>query len=257
MHNEGQIKKSIKPLLEVYGELNTSEIKNEIKTLLKIDEEDKELSGTRPGEAKIDQIIRNIVSHQKGEVRKVYKEGFILDKSTKPARFILLNSITNKEIDEKSILEKKAKREKFIAQKVDWDKIRDRNNEVGDQGEEFVMEYEIDRLEYLDINEANNKVQHLSRVQGDGLGYDISSINLDGTSRLIEVKTTTSGMNAPFYISKNEKKFFEVYNKEAFIYRVYNFDRENRSGEVKIITASELFNEYDFDPITWKVTPKI
>lgn len=58
-------------------------------------------------------------------------------------------------------------------------------------------------------------------------------------------------------MSRNEKNFFEIYGEQAFIYRVYNFSRETRNGEVKIITAEELFNKYDFDPITWKVTPKI
>ena len=35
------------------------------------------------------------------------------------------------------------------------------------------------------------RVQHLSRLQGDGLGYDISSIDEQGNILRIEVKTTS------------------------------------------------------------------
>ena len=88
------------------------------------------------------------------------------------------------------------------------------------------------------------------------MGYDISSINEDGSTRLIEVKTTSGGFNTPFYMSKNEKHFFEEYANNAYIYRVYDFNRETRHGKVKIINQSELFADFTFDPVTWQVTPK-
>jgi hypothetical protein len=130
---------------------------------------------------------------------------------------------------------------------------------INDKSEEFVLEYEIDRLiETLAIDRtlAIQNVQHLSRLQGDGLGYDISSINDDGSPRYIEVKTTSGGFNQPFYMSKNEKHFFEEYEDSAFIYRVYNFNRETRRGDVRIITQTELFSDFTFDTITWQVRPK-
>jgi len=57
-------------------------------------------------------------------------------------------------------------------------------------------------------------------------------------------------------MSKNEKHFFEEYEDSAFIYRVYNFNRETRRGDVRIISQSELFSNFNFDTITWQVTPK-
>ncbi len=254
MHTESQIRRAIKPLLDVYGELSTSEVKQKLNIVLTFDNDDKQMSSTR-NEMLIIQRIGNIVAHQKEKVH-FYSEGFAVDKNYRPAKFILVNPITKTVVENDEVDKKRHQRKSFTAQKVDWDKIRDRNNEVGDQGEEFVMEFEIDRLVENGIENGREVVQHLSRLQGDGLGYDISSINSDGTIRFIEVKTTTSEVNAPFYMSKNEKKFFEVYDEQAYIYRVYNFNRETRNGEVKIITASELFNGYNFDPITWKVTPK-
>lgn len=256
-HTEAQIRRAIKPLLTVYGELNTSEVKSLLHTVLTFDAEDNIQSKTR-NETLIIQRIGNIVAHQ-GEKVKVYDEGFIVDKNHRPAKFSLLNPISNEVIQPNEVTTIKEKTRRFIGRKVDWEKIRDRNNEIGDQGEEFVLEFEIDRLiETLSIDRAKamQNVQHLSRLQGDGLGYDISSINDDGSPRYIEVKTTKGDFNQPFFMSENERRFFEEYGDSAFIYRVYNFDKEARHGDVRIITSSELFSDFNFDTTTWKVTPK-
>ncbi|CAG5087688.1 DUF3883 domain-containing protein [Parvicella tangerina] len=256
-HTEAQIRRAIKPLLTVYGELNTSEVKNLLHTVLTFDAEDNIKSKTR-NETLIIQRIGNIVAHQ-GEKVKVYDEGFIVDKNYRPAKFSLLNPISNKVIQPNEVTTIKEKTKRFIGRKVDWEKVRDRNNEIGDQGEEFVLEFEIDRLiETLSLERAKamQNVQHLSRLQGDGLGYDISSINDDGSPRYIEVKTTSGDFNQPFFMSENERRFFEEYGDSAFIYRVYNFDKEARHGNVKIISSSELFSDFTFDTTTWKVTPK-
>lgn len=256
-HTEAQIRRAIKPLLTVYGELNTSEVKSLLHTVLTFDAEDNIKSKTR-NETLIIQRIGNIVAHQ-GEKVKFYDEGFIVDKNHRPAKFSLINPISNKVIQPDEVTTIKEKTRRFIGRKVDWEKVRDRNNEIGDQGEEFVLEFEIDRLiETLSIERAKamQNVQHLSRLQGDGLGYDISSINDDGSPRYIEVKTTSGDFNQPFFMSENERRFFEEYGDSAFIYRVYNFDKEARHGSVKIISSSELFSDFTFDTTTWKVTPK-
>lgn len=256
-HTEAQIRRAIKPLLTVYGELNTSEVKSLLNTVLTFDAEDNLKSKTR-NETLIIQRIGNIVAHQ-GEKVKTYDEGFIVDKNHRPAKFSLINPISNKVIQPDEVTTIKEKTRRFIGRKVDWEKVRDRNNEIGDQGEEFVLEFEIDRIiETLSIERAKamQNVQHLSRLQGDGLGYDISSINDDGSPRYIEVKTTSGDFNQPFFMSENERRFFEEYGDSAFIYRVYNFDKEARHGNVKIISSSELFSDFTFDTTTWKVTPK-
>ena len=256
-HSEAEIRRAIKPLLTVYGELNTSEVKQLLGTVLEFSNEDNIASTTR-NEVLIIQRIGNIVAHQTEEV-KIYDEGFVVDKSIRPAKFYLLNPISQNIIESDVIKKLKEKTRRFTARKIDWGKGRDRNNEIGDQGEEFVLQFEIDRLiELLSIDRttAIQNVQHLSRLQGDGLGYDIFSINDDGSPRYIEVKTTRGDYNQPFYMSKNEKHFFEEYEDSAFIYRVYNFNRETRRGDVSIISQSELFANFTFDTITWQVTPK-
>ena len=256
-HTEAQIRRAIKPLLTVYGELSTTEVKNLLHTVLIFDAEDNIQSKTR-NETLIIQRIGNIVAHQTNKI-KIYDEGFIVDKNYRPARFTLLNPISNVVIQPDEVTAIKEKTRRFIGRKVDWEKLRDRNNEIGDQGEEFVLEFEIDRLvETLSLERtiATQNVQHLSRLQGDGLGYDISSINDNGSPRYIEVKTTSGNFNQPFFMSENERRFFEVYGDTAFIYRVYNFKKEERHGDVRIISSSELFSDFTFDTTTWKVTPK-
>lgn len=256
-HTEAQIRRAIKPLLTVYGELNTTEVKNLLHTVLTFDADDNTPSATR-NEVLIIQRIGNIVAHQT-ETIKIYDEGFVLDKSSRPAKFSLINPISQTVIQTAEVTTIKEKTRRFIARKIDWEKARDRNNEIGDQGEEFVLEFEIDRLIetlLIDRTKATQNVQHLSRLQGDGLGYDISSINDDGSPRYIEVKTTSGDFNQPFYMSKNERHFFEEYEDSAFIYRVYNFNRETRRGDVRIISQNELFSNFNFDTITWQVTPK-
>ena len=74
-HTEAQIRRAIKPLLTVYGELNTSEVKNLLHTVLEFSEEDMLPSPTR-NEPRIIQRIGNIASHQT-ETVKFYDEGFI------------------------------------------------------------------------------------------------------------------------------------------------------------------------------------
>jgi len=95
MHTEAEIRVAIKPLVEFYGEMTTSEIKQHLAEVLDYDEDDKTPSETR-NEILITQRIGNIVAHQ-GEQIKVYSEGFIVDKSFKPAHFFALKGLAGKE----------------------------------------------------------------------------------------------------------------------------------------------------------------
>ncbi|MCR1891355.1 DUF3883 domain-containing protein [Ligilactobacillus murinus] len=259
-HSEGEIRRAIKELLSVYGELNTTEVKEKLGKILRYDVEDLLPSDTRKNETRVVQRIGNVVSHTPQNSIKYYHEGFLVDKTQgSPAVFRLTNAVTKVGIDNKVIKKLKARTNKFVGKKVNWEKVRDRNNEIGDQGEEFARSYEIERLmnDYnLAPEIAEKTVAHLSRIQGDGLGYDISSIDDAGLPRYIEVKTTNKDAGHPFYMSENERNFFEIYKEQAFIYRVYNFDREARRGEVLIISQEELFRDYKFNTITWQVSPK-
>ncbi|HDR4901647.1 DUF3883 domain-containing protein [Bacillus wiedmannii] len=47
-------------------------------------------------------------------------------------------------------------------------------------------------------------------VEGDGVGFDISSFDLDDNPKYIEVKTTSGGKGTPFMISANEVAFSNI-----------------------------------------------
>ncbi len=257
MHTEAEIRRAIKPLLDKYGQLNTSEVKQKLDEVLIFDEEDKIMSKTR-NEMLIIQRIGNIVAHQT-DIIKYYEEGFIVDKSHRPALFIAITGITKKKISpisDNEIKKRKEKSKQFVGRDVDWAKKHEDNQEIGNMGEEFVYQYERDRVSEFS-KEDIDRVQHLSRLQGDGLGYDISSIDENGNVLRIEVKTTSGPVNTVFYMSRNEKNFFEQYEDDgAVIYRVYDFDKKSRRGKIKIITATDLLNNYNFDPVTYAVTEK-
>ena len=76
-------------------------------------------------------------------------------------------------------------------------------------------------------------------------------------NNVIEVKTTTKGENTPFFMSRNEKMFFENnIDNNAYIYRVYDFNIDSRHGCIKKITAKELIEDYDLDPVSFMVIKK-
>lgn len=256
MHSEGDIRKSVRLLLDKYGEINVTEAKELLHEVLEYDDEDKEMSTTR-NEIKILQRIGNIASHQTTE-QKIYREGFLLDKKYEPAKFTAIEGTgtSKKKISKKQVKLRKERSKIFKGRKINWGELRDKNADLGNLGEEFILEYEQERVSNFDPTSVSS-VLHLSRLQGDGLGYDISSINEDGTIRRIEVKTTSSGLNTPFFMSKNEKLFFETYKYDGvYLYRVYDFDKLTRRGKIKIIDAVTLLNDYDFNPVTFAVTKK-
>lgn len=259
MHTESEIRRSIKILLEAYGLLDTTEVKKHLNEVLLFDDEDLMPSLTRNGETKILQRIGNVVSHQECNIA-IYDEGFLVDKNYTPALWVLTNGITGNEqpINEDRIQELREKLNSYNPRryrKINWDEVNERNSTLGMCGEEFVYQEELNNVMNINPN-LINKVQHLSAHQGDGFGYDILSIDEYGNSKYIEVKTTESrNSSAPFYMSINEMNFFrENINSNAYIYRVYDFDIQARHGRIMIISAQELFDNYDFDPVSFRVT---
>lgn len=263
MHSESEIRRAIKPLLDKYGQLNTSEVKQRLHEVLTFDSDDLEPSDKR-NEVLITQRIGNIVAHQSETIRD-YSEGFRVDKSQRPATFTAISGLqasgssnhsTIVPITSSEIKKRQARAKTFKGRDVDWAKKYEDNKEIGNMGEEFVLQYEIDRVTGFSPNDIG-RVLHLSKLQGDGLGYDISSIDEKGNTLRIEVKTTSAGKDTVFYMSKNEKDFFEQYKDDgAVIYRVYDFDKNTRRGKIKVIKADELLRDYKFDPVTFAVTKK-
>ena len=98
-----------------------------------------------------------------------------------------------------------------------------RNRSLGEAGEAFVFQSERNRLNHAGLTDLVKQIRWVSKEEGDGAGYDIHSFNLDGASRLIEVKTTNGAARTPFFISRNEYELSRERPADWCIYRVHLF----------------------------------
>ena len=139
--------------------------------------------------------------------------------------------------------------------KVDFVKLNEKKYDIGTLGELFALEWEKERLERNRMKVGSNDVVHVS-LTDDSIGYDIKSLSEDGSSRFIEVKTTTDSHKAPFYLSETEMAAMDNL-KNYFIYRVYWFNIETGNGEIYVIDCdNEIDKYYKVQPASYRVSPK-
>lgn len=101
-----------------------------------------------------------------------------------------------------------------------------RNRALGRAGEEAVLSGERVLLRSAGREDLARKVRWTSQEDGDGFGYDISSFELDGRERLLEVKTTNGWERTPFHISANELAVAEERREDWHLVRLWDFARE-------------------------------
>lgn len=111
----------------------------------------------------------------------------------------------------------------FRAVKRDYLEREARNQSLGLAGEEFVLQFERWRLLQLGEKKLAERVEHVSRSKGDGLGYDVLSFEGGGKERFIEVKTTTFGRETPFFISRGELALSKTVQTQFHLYRLFEF----------------------------------
>ncbi|OSZ65923.1 DUF3427 domain-containing protein [Hydrogenophaga sp. IBVHS2] len=112
-----------------------------------------------------------------------------------------------------------------------------KNRKLGLKGELLVLKYEQDRLRVGGRPDLADKVTHTSVVEGDGAGYDITSYDLDGQPRLIEVKTTRGGSRTSFFISPNELSCSARNPQHYYLYRLYSFNEDSDSACSYVLTG--------------------
>lgn len=138
----------------------------------------------------------------------------------------------------------------FRGRQVDFQRKARENKRVGDLGELLVLELE---KKSIPINKRH-LIQHHSKTIGDGLGYDIQSIDADGDTKFIEVKTTKGPLVTPFFISEHELLRSINEGEKYFLYRVYNYNEQTNSGEFQVFKG-DLF-KYCNNPINYEVLLK-
>lgn len=115
-----------------------------------------------------------------------------------------------------------------IGARIDYAGREERNRRLGIAGEEFVVRFEMERLRAGGAPKLADGVEHVAVSEGDGLGYDVRSFEIDGRERLIEVKTTKGPIGTPFYVSRNEV-LTSVHRAERYcLYRVFAYASDPR-----------------------------
>jgi len=120
-----------------------------------------------------------------------------------------------------------------IARKFDVAARDARNRALGQAGEERVLAHERATLLSAGRTDLAGQIRWVSRVDGDGAGYDIRSFEPDGAERLLEVKTTNGWERTPFYITRNELAVADERANDWRLVRVWNFAREPRAFELR------------------------
>lgn len=110
---------------------------------------------------------------------------------------------------------------------LDYLKLEELRQQIGEIGENYVYELERERLRKAGSKYAD-KVSRAPAKNPEN-GYDILSYTEDGREIHIEVKSTTENLNEPFYMTKNERQTASRVRANGGIYqihRVYNIGRE-------------------------------
>ena len=107
-----------------------------------------------------------------------------------------------------------------------------RNRSLGEAGESLVLAYERARLYSLGRSRLVDRVEHVSKTRGDGLGFDILSFEEDGSERFVEVKTTGFGKQTPFYLSRTELEFSKAFPEQFRLCRIFDYRRAPRMFEL-------------------------
>ena len=122
--------------------------------------------------------------------------------------------------------------------------------ELGKLGEEFVVTCEKEKLKRYGKPDLAAKVERV----GDRMHFDVKSYDLSGIEKIIEVKTTAGPWDSDFYITQTELDQLKKYPMKYLLYRVYEFDRDRKTGKI-IVYDRRALDLFDFKPITFKTSP--
>lgn len=256
-YKESEIKNVAVTIIDEFGEINTTELKDELRKRMRPSGSDLVILKNRADDS-FSQKVRNLVSHL--ESSKSIANFVDVDTSVKPTIFRsrrILNLLSSLNDDEKKaiISHRKAISRAFVGKIVDFERYQAEKSEIGSKGELFILSVEKENVESnLGIDVAK-EIVHSSVTEGDGLGYDILSYDNNGI-RHVEVKTTKNGVDTPFYMTYNEKMFIELHVDTYWLYRVYNFDATTGRGDYIIIDGRTLLNDFKFSTQSYRVKRK-
>lgn len=120
-----------------------------------------------------------------------------------------------------------------IGRKYDVAERDERNRKLGEAGERLVLENEKFNLTMAGKPDLAERVRWTSKEIGDGTGYDIESFDLQGHTKLIEVKTTNGWERTPFHISKNELTVADENRDCWHLIRIWDMARQPKAFAIR------------------------
>lgn len=122
------------------------------------------------------------------------------------------------------------------------------NRNLAIAGERFVLAYERARLREAGLKEQVDKVAWQSQTFGDSFGYDIRSLEDDGSERLICVKTTNYGARFPFTLTDSELQRARENPGNFHVYRVFQV---SRGARLYVLSGSALLKD-SLEPVVFR-----
>lgn len=139
------------------------------------------------------------------------------------------------------------------ARRTDYVEVDARNRSLGLAGERSVVTLEQVRLARAGREDLARRVEHVAQTQGDGLGFDVASFDVDGAERFIEVKTTRLGRDWPFYVSRNEVAVSSDLHGSYHLYRLYRFGAADQNFYV---LPGSLGETCALQPVSYEAAPR-
>lgn len=145
-----------------------------------------------------------------------------------------------------------SKKEKNKLTKIDYTNRSKKFKRIGDRGEQIVLRAE---KQFLNNNGRKNLAEVVDQIsqKDDSAGYDIKSYELDGTEKLIEVKSTLRKIGrSNIFLSANE---LQVAEKENNYYFYIIYEVGSKRPKIWRIKSSDLLNNSNVvkEPILYKL----
>lgn len=179
----------------------------------------------------LDVQLKNVIGKVSNDAleQQIWRNIFVwlIYASNQGKQLIPENKLIRRDLPEDGHTEMPLSATNFEGRDVDFEGEAKIQKELGDAGEELVKLHEIEELEKWKMFEKAKLV----RIAKPGEGYDVYSFDEKGDEKFIEVKTTNGSWKNRFFLTRHEIKFMRERKSNYSLYRIYNFDEENNSGE--------------------------
>ena len=140
------------------------------------------------------------------------------------------------------------KKNEYRSRQTDYEKINRAKKDIGNRGENAVLQYEKNKLINKGLINLSKKV---SICDNDAIGYDIISFDDNGNEIHIEVKTNCSNCSyLDFYITDNELQRLKE-DENYYIYYLYDIKKKPK---YHIINKKMLLEKDFLQPVIYRAS---